>query len=91
VYPLEILTIAALAAGTFTLPALPYTYESLEPFIDTLTMRLHHDRHFCSFFTTLNTLIPANAVLQGKSLVEINQQVGAPNSIIPAAIATAIR
>ena len=79
------------AAGAFTLPALPYAYDFLEPFIDTLTMRLHHDRHFCTFYTNLNPIVAANAALQGKTLVEINQAVGALGSFIPAAVATAVR
>lgn len=29
----------------FTNPPLPYAYDALEPYIDTLTMHLHHDRH----------------------------------------------
>ncbi len=28
----------------FTNPPLPYAYDALEPYIDTLTMHLHHDR-----------------------------------------------
>ena len=29
----------------FTLPPLPYDYNALEPYIDTQTMQLHHDKH----------------------------------------------
>lgn len=29
----------------FDLPALPYAYDSLEPFMDEETMRIHHDKH----------------------------------------------
>ena len=29
----------------YELPALPYDYNALEPFIDTETMHLHHDKH----------------------------------------------
>ena len=28
----------------FTLPALPYAFDALEPHIDKLTMEIHHDR-----------------------------------------------
>ena len=30
---------------TFSLPALPYDYDALEPWVDEQTMRLHHDKH----------------------------------------------
>jgi Fe-Mn family superoxide dismutase len=40
----------------FTLPALGYPYEALEPFIDTATMRVHHSGHHAAFITNLNTL-----------------------------------
>lgn len=29
----------------FTLPALPYAYNVLEPHLDALTMEIHHSRH----------------------------------------------
>ncbi|HEX4068843.1 MAG TPA: superoxide dismutase, partial [Candidatus Babeliales bacterium] len=28
----------------FVLPALPYAYDALEPYIDEETMRIHHDK-----------------------------------------------
>jgi len=40
----------------FTLPQLGYTYEALEPFIDTATMRVHHSGHHAAFIGNLNTL-----------------------------------
>ncbi len=36
---------AAAPTGPFTLPALPYAYDALEPSFDTATMHLHHDKH----------------------------------------------
>ena len=38
----------------FALPPLPYGYSALEPYIDTLTMRLHHDRHLKTYVDNLN-------------------------------------
>ena len=29
----------------YTLPALPYAFDALEPSIDARTMEIHHDRH----------------------------------------------
>jgi superoxide dismutase, Fe-Mn family len=41
-------------SGKFTLPALPYGYDALEPHIDTLTMEIHHSKHHQSYVTNLN-------------------------------------
>lgn len=38
----------------FTLPDLPYPYNSLEPHIDENTMRIHHDKHHGIYVTNLN-------------------------------------
>jgi superoxide dismutase, Fe-Mn family len=45
---------AAAPTGPFTLPALPYAYDALEPSIDTATMHLHHDKHHKAYVTKLN-------------------------------------
>ena len=29
----------------FTLPALPYDYTALEPYVDVATMQIHHTKH----------------------------------------------
>lgn len=36
------------------LPALPYAYNALEPFIDETTMKLHHDKHHQAYVDGLN-------------------------------------
>ena len=43
----------------FELPKLPYGYGALEPYIDTETMHLHHDKHHAAYVNNLN------AALQG--------------------------
>jgi Fe-Mn family superoxide dismutase len=40
--------------GGHTLPPLPYAYDALEPYIDTATMMLHHDKHHQSYVDGLN-------------------------------------
>lgn len=40
--------------GKYTLPALPYGYEALEPFIDKQTMEIHHDKHHQAYVDKLN-------------------------------------
>jgi len=46
----------------FELPPLPYDYNALEPYIDTLTMQIHHDRHHQAYITNLNNAIQGTAV-----------------------------
>lgn len=38
----------------FTLPALPYATDALEPHIDKLTMEIHHGKHHQAYVTNLN-------------------------------------
>ena len=41
----------------FTLPALPYATDALEPHIDTKTMEIHHGKHHNAYVTNLNNAI----------------------------------
>lgn len=38
----------------FTLPELPYTTDALEPYIDKMTMEIHHGKHHAAYVTNLN-------------------------------------
>jgi Fe-Mn family superoxide dismutase len=59
----------------FTLPALPYAYDALEPHIDLLTMQIHHDKHHQAYVTNLNNAI-AGTPNEHKSLEELVQAAG---------------
>jgi Fe-Mn family superoxide dismutase len=41
----------------YTLAPLPYPYGALEPTIDELTMRIHHDKHHAGYVTNLNAAL----------------------------------
>jgi Fe-Mn family superoxide dismutase len=70
----------------FTLPALPYANDALEPHIDARTMEIHHDRHHATYMNNLNNAI-AGTDLDGKDIVEILSNMDA----VPANIKTAVQ
>lgn len=41
----------------FTLPALPYAFNALEPHIDARTMEIHHGKHHNAYVTNLNNAV----------------------------------
>jgi Fe-Mn family superoxide dismutase len=55
----------------FEVPALPYDYAALEPFIDEATMKLHHDKHHQAYVTNLNGAIEKHPELANKSPEEL--------------------
>jgi len=46
--------IEIISTERFELPSLPYTYNALEPFIDKMTMEIHHDKHHGAYVANLN-------------------------------------
>jgi superoxide dismutase, Fe-Mn family len=55
----------------FELPDLPYAYDALEPYIDTQTMQLHHDKHHATYVNNLNGALEKHPELSGKSLEDL--------------------
>lgn len=59
----------------FTLPALPYAFDALEPHIDSQTMQIHHDKHHQAYVDNLNKAI-AGTEHENKSLKELIANAG---------------
>ncbi|HYV91242.1 MAG TPA: superoxide dismutase [Chitinophagales bacterium] len=57
--------------GVFTLPALPYSYGALEPYIDAQTMEIHYTKHHQKYVDNLNAAIAKAPELKGKSIGEL--------------------
>ncbi len=72
----------------FSVPDLPYPYEALEPYIDTQTMHLHHDKHHAAYVTNLNKALESAPDLQNKSIEEL---LANNCAIVPEGIRTAVR
>lgn len=53
------------------LPALPYTYDALEPFIDAKTMEIHHAKHHATYVEKLNEALGRYPELDSKTLWEL--------------------
>ncbi len=59
----------------FTLPALPYSFDALEPHIDKETMQIHHDKHHQGYVDNLNKAV-AGTENEDKSLEELLKNAG---------------
>lgn len=62
----------------FVNPPLPYAYDALEPYIDTQTMYIHHDRQLQRYVVELNTILRDHPELQNWSLEEL---ISNPNAL----------
>jgi Fe-Mn family superoxide dismutase len=72
----------------FSVPDLPYSYEALEPYIDSQTMHLHHDKHHVAYVTNLNKALESAPELKSKTIEELL----ADNcAAVPETIRTAVR
>lgn len=54
----------------FELPQLPYSYDALEPFVDKMTMEIHHSRHHQAYVNNFNAALEGTAG-EGKTFEEI--------------------
>jgi len=73
--------------GPFTLPALPYAYDALEPYIDGRTMEIHHDKHHAAYVANLNKAVAEIPELGNKSVEQLLKDLPA----VPERVRTAVR
>ncbi|MFM8892661.1 MAG: superoxide dismutase, partial [Planctomycetia bacterium] len=71
----------------FTLPALPYAFDALEPSIDARTMEIHHGKHHATYVTNLNKALEGHADLASLSI----EKLIAGLDKVPEAVRTAVR
>src|SRR5881394_1480704 len=55
----------------YEFPPLPYPKEALEPYLDSQTMEIHHDKHHGAYVTNVNKAIAGKADLEKKSIEEL--------------------
>jgi Fe-Mn family superoxide dismutase len=75
------------APAPFTLPPLPYDYDALEPFIDTETMHIHHDKHHAAYIANLNKAVAQFPDQGNKSVEDLLKNL----DTVPEKIRTAVR
>jgi Fe-Mn family superoxide dismutase len=69
----------------YTLPALPYATNVLEPYIDTMTMEIHHGRHHKAYVDNVNKALENQAALAAKPINQLLREINqVPEAIRPA-------
>lgn len=66
----------------FSLPALPYAANALEPAIDERTMEIHHDRHHQAYVDNLNAKVKDYPTLATTSLEQILASVSRYDAVV---------
>ncbi|MBJ2118227.1 MULTISPECIES: superoxide dismutase [Mn] [Proteus] len=56
---------------SYTLPALPYAYDALEPHFDERTMEIHHTKHHQTYVNNTNTALEKLPELAGLEIDEL--------------------
>jgi len=69
------------------LPALPYAHDALEPYIDKMTMEIHHGKHHAAYVNNLNKALESAKDVAGWSLDDVCRKIDS----VPDAIRTAVR
>ena len=72
---------------TYSLPALSYEFNALEPHMDQQTMEIHYGKHHQTYVNNLNAALEGQDALQEKSLEELLSNLNE----VPEQIRTAVR
>jgi Fe-Mn family superoxide dismutase len=75
------------ARGPYILDPLPYPVSKNEPYIDALTMELHHDRHHAAYVNNLNAVAAEHPQIADRPLHELLAGLGN----LPDAVRTSVR
>jgi Fe-Mn family superoxide dismutase len=59
----------------YTLPNLPYPADALEPYIDKMTMEIHHGRHHKAYVDNLNKALEGQTALQNKPIDQLLREI----------------
>jgi superoxide dismutase, Fe-Mn family len=59
----------------YQLPPLPYPNNALEPFIDAMTMEIHHDKHHGAYVTNVNKAIAGKPDLEKLSAEDLIRRI----------------
>ncbi len=59
----------------YTLPPLPYAYDALEPYIDKMTMMIHHDKHHQAYIDKLNAVLEKYPNYAATSLTDLMRNI----------------
>ena len=71
----------------YTLPALPYAFDALEPIFDAKTMEIHHGKHHQAYITNLNAALAKYPELPEQSIEALLKNL----NNLPKDIQTAVR
>ncbi len=71
----------------FQLPPLPYAHDALEPYIDMMTMDVHHGKHHAAYVNNLNKALEGHSALANWSIDDICKKINE----VPESVRTAVR
>jgi Fe-Mn family superoxide dismutase len=71
----------------YSLPTLNYSYDALEPYIDKMTMEIHHTKHHQAYINNLNSALEKYSEFHDLELEEILKKLNQ----LPEEIKTAVR
>jgi Fe-Mn family superoxide dismutase len=72
---------------SYELPALPYAYDALEPWIDATTMEIHYSRHHQAYLNNLKAALEGHDALAAKGIEAMLRDLDA----VPEGIRAAVR